>query len=51
VPVLIFATSAVDAAAAGLPVSGQLAIMGAIFIMSLTLAPLATAAALRIALN
>jgi heme exporter protein B len=51
VPVLIFATGAVDAAAAGLPVSGQLAIMGAIFIMSLTLAPFATAAALRIALN
>ncbi|MGH8503865.1 MAG: heme exporter protein CcmB [Gammaproteobacteria bacterium] len=51
VPVLIFATGAVDAAAAGLPVSGQLAIMGAIFIMSLMLAPLATAAALRIALN
>lgn len=51
VPVLIFATSAVDAAAAGLPVSGQLAIMGTIFIMSLMLAPLATAAALKIALN
>ncbi|MBA2410040.1 MAG: heme exporter protein CcmB [Gammaproteobacteria bacterium] len=51
VPVLIFATSAVDAAAAGLPVSGQLAIMGAIFIMSVILAPLATAAGLRIALN
>jgi heme exporter protein B len=51
VPVLIFATSAVDAAAAGLPVSGQLAIMAAILIISLVLTPLATAGALRIALN
>jgi heme exporter protein B len=51
VPVLIFATSAVDAASAGLPVSGQLAIMGAMLILALTLAPFATAAALRIALN
>jgi heme exporter protein B len=51
VPVLIFATSAVDAAATGLPVSGQLAIMGAILLLALTLAPLATAGALRIALN
>ncbi|MDQ3732156.1 MAG: heme exporter protein CcmB [Pseudomonadota bacterium] len=51
VPVLIFATGAVDAAAAGLPVSGQLAIMAAMLILALMLAPLATAAALRIALN
>jgi heme exporter protein B len=51
VPVLIFATSAVDAAAAGLPVSGQLAIMGAILIMALTLAPLAAAGALRISMS
>lgn len=51
IPVLIFATSAVSAAAAGLPVSGQLAIMAALLILALTLAPLAAAAALRIALN
>ncbi len=51
VPVLIFATGAVDAAAAGLPVSGQLAIMAAMLILALMLAPLATAAALKIALN
>lgn len=51
VPVLIFATSAVEAAGAGLAVSGHLAIMGAILIMALMLAPLATAGALRIALN
>lgn len=51
IPVLIFATGAVDAAAAGLPVSGQLAIMGAILLLAVTLAPLAAAGALRIALN
>ena len=51
VPVLIFATSAVDAATGGLLVSGQLAIMGAMLVLALTLAPLATAAALRISLN
>jgi heme exporter protein B len=51
VPVLIFATSAVDAAAMGLPVGGQLAIMGAILIMALALAPLAAAGALRIAVS
>lgn len=51
VPVLIFATSAVDAAGAGLSVSGQLAIMGAMLILAITLAPLATAAALRIAMS
>jgi heme exporter protein B len=51
VPVLIFATSAVDASTGGLLVSGQLAIMGAMLVLALTLAPLATAAALRISLN
>ncbi len=51
VPVLIFATGAIDAAAASLPVSGQLAIMAAMLILALILAPLATAAALKIALN
>lgn len=48
IPVLIFATSAVDAAMAGFPVSGQLAMLGALFLLALTLAPLAIAAALRI---
>jgi heme exporter protein B len=51
VPVLIFATSAVQAAATGLPVSGQLAIMSAMLILALILAPLTAAAALRISLN
>ncbi len=48
VPVLIFGTAAVAAAAAGLPVSGQLALLGAMLALALTLSPLATAAGLRI---
>ncbi len=51
VPVLIFATSAVDAAAGGLDVSGQLAIMGAMLILGVILAPLAAAGALRISMS
>jgi heme exporter protein B len=51
VPVLIFATSAVDAAAGGLDVSGQLAIMGAMLLLGVTLAPLAAAGALRISMS
>ncbi len=51
VPVLIFATGAVAAASVGLPVAGQLYILGALLVGSLTLAPLATAAALRISLS
>lgn len=48
VPVLIFGTAAVAAAAAGLPVSGQLALLGAMLMLALVLAPFATAAGLRI---
>jgi heme exporter protein B len=48
VPVLIFGTAAIVAAAAGLPSSGQLALLGAVLAMALTLAPVATAAGLRI---
>lgn len=48
VPVLIFGTAAVAAAAAGLPVSGQLALLGALLALALSLAPFAAAAALRI---
>jgi heme exporter protein B len=51
VPVLVFATSAVDAAAGGLDVSGQLAIMGAMLLLGVTLAPLAAAGALRISMS
>jgi heme exporter protein B len=47
VPVLIFAVGAVDAAAQGLPVRGHLLILGGLLLAALPLAPLATVAALR----
>lgn len=48
VPVLIFGSSAVMAATSGLPTSGQLALLGAMLALALTLSPFATAAGLRI---
>lgn len=48
IPVLIFATSAVSASAAGVPVAGQLYLLGALLVLALVLAPFAIAAALRI---
>ncbi|MCU5772836.1 heme exporter protein CcmB [Erwiniaceae bacterium BAC15a-03b] len=51
IPVLIFATAAIDAAAMGLPIDGYLAILGAMLAGSATLAPFATAAALRISVH
>lgn len=51
VPVLIFASSAVETAAAGIPVSAQFSILGAMLALALSLAPLATAASLRISLS
>ena len=48
IPVLVFAASAVAAAAAGLPATGQLYLLGALAVLSLSLAPPAAAAALRI---
>lgn len=51
IPVLIFATSAIDTAAMNLPYSGQLAIIAALFIGSLTLAPFAASAALKVSTN
>ncbi|CAI8899001.1 heme exporter protein CcmB [Methylocaldum szegediense] len=51
IPVLIFATNAVSAAAAGLSVTGQLYFLAAMLVLALTLVPLATAAALRISLS
>jgi heme exporter protein B len=51
IPVLIFATNAVSAAAAGLPVDGQLYFLAALLALALTLSPFATAAALRISLS
>jgi heme exporter protein B len=51
IPVLIFAANAVNVAADGLPVTGQLYFLGALLSLSLTLSPFATAAALRISLS
>lgn len=51
VPVLIFAAGAVDNAAAGFPVAGQLYFLAALLVLSVTLAPLAAAASLRISLG
>ena len=50
VPVLIFGAGSVMAAAQGLPFEGALLLMGAGLAMALVLAPLAAAAALRIAM-
>ncbi|HEX5360963.1 MAG TPA: heme exporter protein CcmB [Fluviicoccus sp.] len=49
IPVIIFATAAVQASMAGLPAEGYLAILAAFLVLALTLAPLAVAAALRLA--
>lgn len=48
IPVLIFGASAVSFAAQGLSATGQLAWLGVFLIFSLSLAPVATVAALRI---
>jgi heme exporter protein B len=51
VPVLIFATDAVKTAVVGIPITAQLSILSAMLVGSLVLAPLATAASLRISLS
>ncbi|MBT8074447.1 MAG: heme exporter protein CcmB [Xanthomonadales bacterium] len=51
VPLLILATNAVSSSVAGLPYTGQLGLMVAGLIGSLTLAPFATAAALKLSLS
>ncbi|WP_371376298.1 heme exporter protein CcmB [Thalassotalea aquiviva] len=51
IPVLIFATSAIDAASMNLPYDGQLAIIAALFFGSLTLAPFAVGSALKVSIN
>ena len=48
IPLLIFAASAVDTAASGMSITGHLLILGALLAFTLTLAPVAIAAALRI---
>lgn len=51
IPLLIFATAAMDAAAMHLPVQGYMAILGALLVGSVTISPFATAAALRISVR
>jgi len=51
IPVLIFGSSAVQAAVTGLPLGGYLALLGALLALALALAPLAIAAALRISIS
>ncbi|WP_375750857.1 heme exporter protein CcmB [Vibrio sp. HN007] len=51
IPVLIFATSAIDAASLGMAYNGQLAIMAAMLVGSITLTPFAISAALRVSVN
>ncbi|NIF30855.1 heme exporter protein CcmB [Enterobacter sp. Cy-643] len=50
IPLLIFATAAMDAASMHLPVEGYMAILGALLAGSATLSPFATAAALRVSI-
>lgn len=51
VPVLIFATSAIEAGSLGMGYSGQLAVLGAMLMGSITLTPFAIAAALKVSVN
>lgn len=51
IPVLIFGASSVQAASIGLSPAGHLYILATALVLTLTLAPLAIAAALRISLN
>lgn len=51
IPLLIFATSAIDTAAMGLPYGGQLATIGAMLAAALTLCPFAVSAALKVSTN
>ncbi len=51
IPILIFGASGVQAAAMGLNSLGQIYILAAALLVAISLAPLATAAALRVSLN
>ncbi len=51
IPILIFATSAIDAASLGMAYNGQLAILGAMLMGAGTLTPFAISAALRVSVN
>ncbi len=51
IPVLIFSASAVSASMAGMEVKGQIYFLAALLVLSITLAPLATASALKISVE
>ena len=51
IPVLIFGAGAVQAGAMGLPIQGYLALLAAILVLSLMLAPFAISAALKISVR
>ncbi|CAH0534081.1 Heme exporter protein B [Vibrio stylophorae] len=51
IPVLIFSTGIIQAAQLGMPYSGQLAMLAAMMLVAVGLAPFATAAALRVSVQ
>lgn len=51
IPILIFATSAIDAASLGVAYNGQLALLAAMLAGAMTLTPFAISAALRVSVN
>tara|TARA_R100001143_G_C3347265_1_gene127479 strand:- start:389 stop:1054 length:666 start_codon:yes stop_codon:yes gene_type:complete len=51
IPVLVFGTGLVDSAQGGMGISGLLALLGAMLVLAVCLAPLAIVAALRISVN
>jgi heme exporter protein B len=51
VPVLIFASNAVEMASGGLPVDAQMNILAAILCLALVLAPLPASAALKMSMS
>ncbi len=51
IPVLIFGSGAVQAAVAGLPLAGYLALLGAMLALGIVLAPLAISAAVKISVT
>lgn len=51
IPVLIFATSAIDTASMSVAYTGQLAILGAFLIVAIILAPIAVSSALKVSIN
>lgn len=51
IPLLIFATAAVEAALFGAPMLGQLLLLASLAVLTLTLMPFAVAAAVRVSVN